>query len=198
MYWNDIKGWKKKVSDAIQAAFEKECKEAADRYNHQWLEYHEPVKQPRIRHALRWGGELALAAIRMRSPRLRLLPSCKRTDHGLCRYCATGPENGAHLIICPALPLDLRSNRDSIIEAIVSQAGVPVSATRRGKLAIQDYVMHFSWPNQTDDLLKRLLVFCRNLINKYAAFKPAWETPNMEGYPVHRVRPVYRKPSENV
>lgn len=196
--WNDTKGWKKKVSDAIQAAFEKECKEAADRYNHQWLEYREPVKQPRIRPALRWGGELALAAIRMRSPRLRLLPSCKRTDHGLCRYCATGPENGAHLIICPALPLDLRSSRDSIIDAIVSQAGVPMSATRRGKLAIQDYVMHFSWPNQTDDLLKRLLVFCRNLINKYAAFKPTWETPNMEGYPVHRVRPVYRKPSENV
>ena len=73
-----------------------------------------------------------------------------------------------------------------------------MSATRRGKLAIQDYVMNFSWPNLTEDLLKRLLVFCRNLINKYAAFKPAWESPALEHYPVYRVRPAYRKPSGSV
>ena len=58
--------------------------------------------------------------------------------------------------------------------------------------------MNFSWPNMTDDLLKRLLVFCRNLINKYAASKPAWESPDLVAYPVHRVRPVYRKPSDDV
>ncbi len=94
--------------------------------------------------------------------------------------------------------LDLRSSRDSILVAIMTQAKVPMKATRRGKQAIQEYVMNFSWPDQTDDLLKRLLVFCRNLINKYAAFKPAWESPDMDAFPVHRVRPVYRKPSNNV
>jgi len=58
--------------------------------------------------------------------------------------------------------------------------------------------MNFAWPNMSDDLLKRLLVFCRNLINKYAAFKPAWESPDMASFPVHRVRPVLRPPSNNV
>ena len=74
----------------------------------------------------------------------------------------------------------------------------PMTATRRGKHAIQDYVMTFIWPNMTTDLLKRLLVFCRNLINKYSAFKPDWESPDMVAYPVHRVRPVCRKPSDDV
>ena len=70
--------------------------------------------------------------------------------------------------------------------------------SRRRKAAIQDYIMNFAWPNMTDDLLKRLLVFCRDLINKYAAFKPAWESPDMASFPVHRVRPVYRPPSSDV
>jgi hypothetical protein len=79
----------------------------------------------------------------------------------------------------------------------MNQANVPMTATRRGKKAIQDYVMNFTWP-MTNDLLKRLLVFCRNLINKYAQFKPAWEAPELDAFPVHTVRPVYRKPSNNV
>jgi len=63
--------------------------------------------------------------------------------------------------------------------------------------AIQNYMIEFSWPNMTNALLKRLLVFCRDLINKYAAYKPAWEKAIMAPYPVHRVRPVYRLPSNN-
>ena len=134
----------------------------------------------------------------MRCPRLRLVPSYQPHDHGICRYCAVGPENGAHLVECPSLPVELSSRRDSIQKAIASEARVPLTATRRGKKAIQDYIMTFAWPNMSDDLLKRLLVFCRDLINKYAAFKPAWESPEMEAYPVHRVRPVYRPPSSDV
>jgi hypothetical protein len=190
--------WKVKVGKAIQAAFEKDCKRAAAKYRHPWLEYRHPTKQSRMHHCLKLGGDLALAALRMRNPRLRLVPSYQPHDHGKCRYCANGPENGAHLIICPELPSELSSSRDYILEAIMKQANVPMTATRRGKKAIQDYVMTFTWPMQTDGLLKRLLVFCRNLINKYAAFKPAWESSDLDAFPVHRVRPVYRKPSNNV
>ena len=63
--------------------------------------------------------------------------------------------------------------------------------------AIQNYMIEFSWPNMTPALLKRLLVFCRDLINKYAAYKPSWETAEYASFPVHRVRPVYRLPSHN-
>jgi hypothetical protein len=203
--WEDLrhpcgneKWWKEKVGKAIQAAFEKECKKAAAKHHHPWLEYRHPTKQSRIRHCLRLGGGLAIAALRMRSPRLRLVPSFQPKHHGKCRYCAEGPENGAHLIICPALPMDLSSSRDSILVAIMTQARVPMTATRHGKKAIQDYVLNFEWPNMSDDLLKRLLVFCRNLINKYAAFKPTWESSDLDAFPVHRVRPEYRKPSSNV
>ena len=202
--WEDLRkesgeaSWKKKVTDAVYADFMRECKKAADRYRHPWLEYPFPTKKPRFRHCMVFGGDLALAALRLRCPRLRLLPSRQPHDHGTCRYCATGPENGAHLIICHALPPDLCSSRDSIFKAIAAQANVPMTATRRGKHAIQDYIMNFAWPNMTTSTLKCLLVFCRNLINKYAAFKPDWEAPDMVAYPVHRVRPIYRKPSDHV
>jgi hypothetical protein len=191
-------GWKQRVSKAIQASFERECKKAAAKHRHPWLEYPQPTKKPRIHQCLQLGGDLALAALRMRCPRLRLVPSFQPQDHGKCRFCADGPENGAHLIVCPAIPPRLRSSRDSILVAIATQARVPMTATRRGKQAIQDYVMNFSWPNMTIDLLKRLLVFCRNLINQYADFVPVWEPPDMVAFPVRRVRPVYRKPSNNV
>jgi hypothetical protein len=204
--WEDLRdrndeGWNMKVTDAIHTAFEEDCRAAAEKYHHPWLEYPAPAKEPRMRHCLRFGGDLALACLRMRSPRLRLVPSYKPTDHGVCRYCKEGPENGAHLILCDSMPSAIRSSRDRIIDAICDQAGLPRRvrrvATRRGKQAIQDYIMTFSWPNMTNDLLKQLLVFCRNLINKYADFKPDWESPEMEAYPVRRVRPFYRKPSSD-
>lgn len=203
MSWNDLreedKEWKQRVSKAIQAAFARECKEAAGAHCHPWLEYPQPTRRPRIRHCLRLGGDLALAALRMRCPRLRLVPSYDHIDHGICRYCRDGTENGAHLVLCPSLPEPLLSRRDSIVKAIASEARIPLGAIRNRNRtsAILDYIMNFAWPNMTDDLLKRLLVLCRDLINKYAAFKPAWEAPEMASYPVHRVRPVYRPPSSD-
>jgi hypothetical protein len=202
--WNDLREaevdtqWKQRVANAIQVAFEKDCKKAAARHGHPLLEFPQPTRRPRIRHCLRMGGDLALTALRMRCPRLRLVPSRPLHDHGTCRYCRVGSENGFHLVVCPSLPVDLSNSRDSIIQAIAGQARVPVGATRHRKAAIQDYIMNFAWPNMSDDLLKRLLVFCRNLINKYAAFEPAWESPDMASFPVHRVRPVLRPPSNDV
>ena len=206
------KDWKQRVSNAIQAAFEQECKEAAakDQHNHPLLEFPHANRRPRIKHVLSLGGDLALAALRMRCPRLRLVPSYKHSDHGTCRYCAHGPENGLHLLECPGLPssppdphdpkkpLGLYERRKKIFQDISREAKVPIEgATRHRMDAIQNYIMQFAWPNMTPALLKRLLVFCRDLINKYAAYKPAWETAMMASFPVHRVRPVYRLPSNN-
>jgi len=203
--------WKQRVSKAIQEAFEKECKDAAakDHHNHPLLEFPHANRHPRLKHVLSMEGDLALAALRMRCPRLRLVPSYIHSDHGTCRYCGHGPENGLHLVVCPSIPsspydpndpkkpLGLRERRDKIFQDISRQSGVPiVGATRHRMGAIQNYIMEFAWPNMTPALLKRLLVFCRDLINKYAAYKPKWET-GMDAFPVHRVRPVYRLPSDN-
>ena len=98
----------------------------------------------------------------------------------------------------PKKPLGLRQRREKILEDISSESKVPkVGATRNRMGAMQNYIMEFAWPNMTPALLKRLLVFCRDLINKYAACKPTWETAEMASFPVHRVRPVYRPPSDN-
>jgi hypothetical protein len=206
--------WKKRVNKVMQAAFEKECKEAAakDRHNHPLLEFPQANRRPRIKHVLSLGGDLALAALRMRCPRLRLLPSYIHSDHGTCRYCGHGPENGVHLIECPGLPSSpydphdpkkprgLRERRDKILEDISRESGVPIVGGTRSRLpVIRKYIIEFNWPNMTPALLKRLLVFCRDLINKYAAYKPhGWdESPRLASFPVHRVRPVYRLPSDN-
>ena len=204
--------WKKRVNKVTQAAFEKECKEAAakDRHNHPLLEFPQANRRPRIKHVLSLGGDLALAALRMRCPRLRLVPSYIHSDHGTCRYCGHGPENGVHLIECPALPpsppdphdpkkpLGLYERRQKIIDDISRECKIPiVGATRQRLDPIRKYIMQFAWPNMTPALLKRLLVFCRDLINKYAAYEPAWETAEMASFPVRRVRPVYRPPSDN-
>ena len=204
--------WKQRVSKAIQAAFEKECADAAGKlkHNHPLLLFPQANRRPRIKHVLSLGGDLALAALRMRCPRLRLVPSYNRRDHGICRFCSHGPENGLHLVMCPSLPssppdpsdpkkpLGLRQRREKILEDISSESKVPkVGATRNRMGAMQNYIMEFAWPNMTPALLKRLLVFCRDLINKYAACKPTWESAEMASFPVHRVRPVYRPPSDN-
>lgn len=44
---------------------------------------------------------------------------------------------------------------------------------------IYNYIIQFGWPNMTKALLKRLLVFCRDLINKYAAYKSDGETATL-------------------
>ena len=215
--WDDLLSeegqWKQRVNRAIQAAFEAECRDAAGKHNHPLLEFPHANRRPRIKHVLSLGGDLALAALRMRCPRLRLVPSYNRRDHGICRCCGHGPENGLHLLECPFLPsspadpndpkkpVGLYERRQMIIDAIGRESGVPVDrrATRRRMDAIQNYMIEFAWPNMTPALLKRLLVFCRDLINKYAAFEPKdWKEPaDMASFPVHRVRPVYRLPSDN-
>jgi hypothetical protein len=204
--------WKQRVSNAIQKAFEQECKEAAaeDQHNHPLLEFPHANRRPRLKHVLSFGGDLALAALRMRCPRLRLLPSYKHSDHGQCRYCWDGPENGLHLVQCsklsssrydphdPKKPLGLYQRREKTLEDISREANVPIVVRTRERMeVIYNYIIQFGWPNMTKALLKRLLVFCRDLINKYAAYKPAWETAMMASFPVHRVRPVYRLPSNN-
>ena len=98
----------------------------------------------------------------------------------------------------PKNPLGLHERREKIFQDISREARVPiVGDTRRRMGAIQNYIIEFAWPNMTPALLKRLLVFCRDLINKYAAYEPAWETAEMASFPVRRVRPVYRPPSDN-
>ena len=153
--------WKQRVSNAIQKAFEQECKEAAakDQHNHSLLEFPHANRRPRLKHVLSFGGDLALAALRMRCPRLRLLPSFKHNDHGICRYCGHGPENGLHLVMCPSLPssppgphdpkkpLGLYERRKKIFQDISREAKVPIEgATRHRMDAIQNYITQFAWP----------------------------------------------------
>ena len=134
-------------------------------------------------------------AIRMRSPNLRLLPSYTPSNHGCCRYCGIGEENGCHLIACPELPDHLRVTKQAIADEIAQQAGIPHHATRKGANVINMYIINFDWRHQSLELLKRLLVFCRNLLNHYAAHKPENWTRNekLASYPVRRVRPLHRK-----
>lgn len=196
--WHDLnvcgdeKAWKWCISEALRLVFARYCQRESQRYNHPMLADPQPTMKPRIQQSLKFGGELAIVAIRMRSPRLRLLTSFKPTYHGICRYCGHGPENGSHIIFCPDLPHDLRTNIESIKEAIAHEARVPVTATRKGKETIHEYIMNFKWPHQSIKLLKALLVFCRNLLNKYAAYKPQWEK-GLDAYPVRRARPLHRR-----
>ena len=196
--WHDLnvcgdeKAWKWCISEALHLAFARYCQRESQRYNHPLLADAKPTMKPRIQRCLRIGGELAIVAIRMRSPRLRLLTTFKPTDHGICRQCGHGPENGSHIIFCPALPHDLRTTKESIAEAIAREAGVPVTATRKGQDIMKGFIMNFQWPHQSTELLKALLVFCRNLLNKYAACKPQWEK-DLDAYPVRRARPLYRR-----
>ena len=98
----------------------------------------------------------------------------------------------------PKKPLGLHERREKIFLDISREANVSiVGATRQRMEVIQKYIIQFGWPNMTNALLKRLLVFCRDLINKYADYKPAWETAIVASFPVHRVRPVYRLPSNH-
>jgi len=102
-------------------------------------------------------------------------------------------ENGSHLIFCPDLPVYLRIVRDEIIQSIANESRVPPKATRKGSSAMESYVINFKWPHQQRQTLKRLLVFCRQLIDQYAAFIPEEERrkPDLACFPVHRVRPAH-------
>lgn len=196
--WHDLnvcgdeKAWKWCISEALHLAFARYCQREAQRYNHPLLADPQPTMKPRIQRSLKFGGELAIVAIRMRSPRLRLLTTFKPTYHGICRYCGHGPENGSHIIFCPDLPHDLRITKETIVEAVAREARVPVTATRKGKDTMHGYIMNFKWPHQSVELLKVVLVFCRNLLNNYAAYKPQWEK-GLDAYPVRRARPLYRR-----
>jgi hypothetical protein len=196
--WHDLnvcgdeKVWKWCISEALYLAFARYCQRESQRYNHPLLADPQPTMKPRIQRSLRFGGELAIVTIRMRSPRLRLLKTFKPTYHGICRYCGHGPENGSHIIFCPDLPHDLRTTKESIVEAVAREARVPATATRKGKDIMHGYIMNFKWPHQSTELLKALLVFCRNLLNKYATYKPQWEK-GLDAYPVRRARPLYRR-----
>ena len=181
--------WHKKVKEQICQRFERYCQEAANEYKHPLLAFHEPRSdQPRIKIALRFGGELAVAALRMRCPSLRLRPG---RDQGKCRYCGRGRENGRHLLVCKDIPPDLLASRIDILDSIKCQSG----SVGLSSLAASDLALSFNWRHMESSLLKRLLVWCRNMINKYAAFIPEWERqayPKLVDYPVHPARPRRR------
>lgn len=193
--WNDVReclleeAWTKRVNDSLCRDFNEYCAKAAEHHQHPSLAWDQPTMRPRIRACLRFGGELAIAALRIRNPQLRLLPSGRR---GVCRYCRyLDSENGRHLIFCPELPDNLRRIKEEIIQAISDESRVPIQATRRGSSAMESYVINFSWPHQQQQTLKKLLVFCRQLIDQYAAYIPKRESPQLACYPVHRVRPAH-------
>lgn len=202
------KDWEEVVNRALTSAFATYCNESAVRYDHPPIRFKPPAvpknskstspMQPYLRHCFEFGGDLACVALRIRHPRLRLLPSFQREDHGVCRCCGYGkrsPENGLHLFFCSRIDTlrpGLCSIRDDILDAIALESRHLTTKTRCDRSTLEQYVMDFTWPHQSSDLLKRLLVFCRNLVNAYASYHHDWER-NLETYPVRRVRPSYRR-----
>jgi hypothetical protein len=185
-YQGGQSSWYEEVSKRLSERFGAYCNAAAEQYDHPILAFDGPSPKdtPRIKRALRMGGELAVAALRMRCPSLRLRPD---HGHGRCRYCKKGRENGRHLLQCQAIPQDLLAARLGILDSI------KVESWSKGisSLAAADLALSFNWRSMDDSTLKRLLVWCRNMINRYADFVPEWEVA-LEAYPVYRVRPRCR------
>lgn len=213
--WEDLRDcadeekWKKRVNDSLALDFQRYCNKEAEKYQHPPLSWPTtPAPRPRIKQCLRYGGDLAIAALRMRCPHLRVLPSHSPSRHGVCRYCGHseengGGENGRHIFFCHAMPHALRMARDSIIQSITDESGIApqhTTTTRKGASLIETYVINFHWPRQQPKTLKALLVFCRNLINHYASNVPSWESAKLARFPVRRARPVHRvaQPSSEV
>lgn len=203
--WEDVRvcmdeeRWKKRVIDSLALDFQRYCNEEAERYKHPPLSCHTtPGMHPRIRQCLRFGGTLALAALRMRCPHLRVLPDHRPHAHGVCRYCGHGEENGRHIFFCPDMPPALRLAKETIIESILTESGLrsqlAITSTRKGTNALEPYIINFQWPHQQTKTLKDLLVFCRSLINHYAGYPGSWwrEPHSLDPFPVHRVRPMQR------
>jgi len=199
--WEDLRDcpdetdWKKRINTSLGHHFSKYCEREATAYQHPLLSWPEPKMRPRIRSCLHLGGELAIAALRIRAPRLRLRPRSNRhhPDDNSCRYCGrVGLEHGRHLLFCPSLPFKLIQEREPIIDAILQESGLRSQVTRSSRSRqdiIEPYLIAFEWPHQNQQTLKALLVFCRNLINQYATFIPRWERAALAAYPVHRTRP---------
>ena len=193
--WADLRDcsdeteWKQRINDSLGTHFSDYCDHEATKYEHPLLKWDEPSMQPRIRSCLRFGGELAIAALRIRAPRLRLRPY-RDDDDNSCRYCGrVGLEHGRHLIFCSSLPLKLIRAREAIIDTILDEARLPSRTTRSVHDTIEPHIIEFNWPHQKEETLKALLVFCRNLINQYASFVPHWERAELAAYPVRRIRP---------
>ena len=213
--WEDVRmcteedKWNERISDSLCLDFSEYCAKEATRYQHPLLSWPTDtmqLMQPRIRQCLQFGGELALAALRIRAPHLRLLPSMRRNQPLLpdqridCRWCGRPRlEYGRHLIFCHALPSDLRKPREAVIKSISLESGQPV-ITRPDREAMESYIINFDWPNQREETLKALLILCRNLVNRYAVYVPQWEGKDLAAFPVRRVRPVhsYTSTMENV
>lgn len=68
-------------------------------------------------------------------------------------------------------------------------------ARKEDRKPVTDLAIAMNWRHMEDSTLKKLLVWCRNMINRYADFVPAWEleeSPELAAFPVHRVRPRCR------
>ena len=188
-YQGDEHEWGKLISKRLYERFAVFCEQAAEKYDHPILADPMPREdKPRIKAALSHGGELALAALRMRCPSLRMRPD---REAGKCRYCKKGRENGRHLLQCMDIPPDLLEARKIILDDIRQQGG----GVKNSHLHISDIALRFEWDDIDDSLLKKLLVWCRNMINRYASYIPHWEIeqlPELQAYPVYRVRPRCR------
>ena len=202
--WADVRActeeglWNQMIIDSLRRDFSEYCAQAAVRHRHDLLSYPNPPRirpmQPRIRRCLQFGGELALAALRIRAPHLCLLPSGRpsaRPDRRAdCRWCGIPDlEYGRHILFCRELPPGLQKSKGKVTEAICRESGMR-DITSHDHDDMQSCIMNFEWPHQQPETLKALLVLCRNVINCYAKDVPKWESKSLASFPVRRVRPV--------
>lgn len=200
-----FKTWVELLHHHFTLKFSAYTQSSADRHHHPPILYalprrypaaclhHQALSIPRLHHLLHIEGELFCAALRLRHPSLRLLPSFDVTDHGRCRYCYTGPENGLHLLLyCHHLPAPFLLSRDVLLRDIATAKHISQINTRRGRERLSKSIMELLWPEPPMALVHRLLVFFRDLLVHYAAYRPSWESRVLLSYPVRRCLPRLR------
>lgn len=191
--------WKETVTDAITRLFQDKCRAAATRHAFPPLAslssfIFKAVPHPRLSGFLYLRGPLACAVFRMRCPRLRLLPQSDLTDHGTCRYCRQGPENGRHLLECPDLPAPLKSTRAALTTRVAPVVGVLWPPCHMLPAAqVLPHLLDLAWKDFDSSkhlkLCQHIAVFFRDLLKDYARYQPSWEPEALHAYPVQPPRP---------
>ena len=188
---SDWDKWSERIHQALSHALNHLVDEWAHHYGFPHTYKAITSFQPPLPSYLEVGGDLACAGLRFRYARLRSLPYRDPTNHGTCRFCQQGPENGHHLLHCTSLPDDLNTHLLQLCQAITQEAHRhdrhfrPLSAL----YALQ-------WPRQTKPLLIRVLAFMRTVINRYVSTLPAPEEDAsfQTHFPIFRVRRIRSSP----
>lgn len=178
--------WALRVDYAVGLAYDRWCDMKRENYCAPYREIlgitlSRPGRLPKY---LRLGGNRACAALRLKSPALRMyfpgqpLPKCA--------WCLTGDEQGMHLLECPKLPQEVMDVLRPVLVAIAREDGV---APRRGvDQCLNARLISLDWGNQRTETLLRGLEALTFLLRRYRQATPL--------LPGSRNRPIWPVPSD--